>query len=316
MENLTLAKTANKELTGRDGLDLETLFVKYAAFIDVRPKSLDTYRKAIKNFLGYVAARGIREPSRLDIIAYKEFLEAEGKKPTTGRLYLAAVKGFFAWLEQEGLYRNIAAKVKGAKIEKGFKKDYLTTNQARGLLESMKRETPEEKRDFAIVLLSITTGLRTVEISRANIEDIRPAGDFTALYIQGKGKDEKADFVKLAPKTEAAIFDYLTTRRGAVGESPLFAGIGNRNRGGRLSTRIISKLEKEALKGAGLVSSRLTAHSLRHTAATLNLQNGGTLEETKQLLRHANINTTLIYSHALERASNKSEMRIEGALGI
>ena len=65
---------------------------------------------------------------------------------------------------------------------------------------------------------------------------------------------------------------------------------------------------------AGLESDRLTAHSLRHTAATLNLLNGGTVEETQQLLDHKNINTTLIYSHALERAKNNSEQRIAKAI--
>jgi integrase/recombinase XerC len=98
-------------------------------------------------------------------------------------------------------------------------------------------------------------------------------------------------------------------------KDPLFAGVGNRNAGGRLTTRSISGIEKGALVSAGLNSDRLTAHSLRHTAATLNLLNGGTLEETKQLLRHTNINTTLIYAHALERANNQSEARIEAALG-
>ena len=65
---------------------------------------------------------------------------------------------------------------------------------------------------------------------------------------------------------------------------------------------------------AGLKSDRLTAHSLRHTTATLNLLNGGTPEETMQLLRHSNLNTTLIYSHTIERANNKSEERVAKAI--
>lgn len=304
------------EIVSKNGLDLEALYSRYVDFTDVRAKSQDTYRKAVKQFLGYLNARGIREPNRLDVMAFKNALEESGKKPTTIRLYIAAVRGFFKWLDMEGIYKNIAANVKAAKIEKSFKKDYLTSVQAKALLLSMKRETLEEKRNFALVLLSITTGLRTVEISRANLEDLRPVGDYTALFIQGKGKDEKADFVKIAPKTEEAIRDYLNARGHVSGSSPLFGGVGNRHQGGRLTTRSISGVEKGALIAAGLISDRLTAHSLRHTAATLNLQNGGTLEETKQLLRHANINTTLIYAHALERANNKSETRIEGALGI
>jgi integrase/recombinase XerC len=81
-----------------------------------------------------------------------------------------------------------------------------------------------------------------------------------------------------------------------------------------MTTRSISRIVKDRLIEAGFDSDRLTAHSLRHTAATLNLLNGGTVEETKQLLRHSNINTTLIYSHALERAKNDSENRIARAI--
>ena len=75
----------------------------------------------------------------------------------------------------------------------------------------------------------------------------------------------------------------------------------------------LSQIEDHLIE-IDLKSDRLTAHSLRHTAATLNLLNGGTVEETKQLLGHANINTTLIYSHALERAKNDSENRIAKAI--
>ena len=81
-----------------------------------------------------------------------------------------------------------------------------------------------------------------------------------------------------------------------------------------MTTRSISRIVKQRLEGVGLTSDRLTAHSLRHTAATLNLLNGATIEETQQLLGHSNINTTLIYAHALERAANNSENRIAGAI--
>jgi Site-specific recombinase XerD len=81
-----------------------------------------------------------------------------------------------------------------------------------------------------------------------------------------------------------------------------------------MTTRSISRVAKESLIDVDLISDRLTAHSFRHTAATLNLLSGGTVEETQQLLDHANINTTLIYSHALERAKNNSEQRIAKAI--
>jgi len=94
------------------------------------------------------------------------------------------------------------------------------------------------------------------------------------------------------------------------GNQPLFASTSNNNHNGRVTTRTISGIVKERLRAAGFDSDRLTAHSLRHTAANLNLRNGGTLEETQQLLRHTNITTTMIYIKSIEREDNPSESRI------
>ena len=77
-----------------------------------------------------------------------------------------------------------------------------------------------------------------------------------------------------------------------------------------MTTRSLSRMVKQHLEAAGLISPRLTAHSLRHTAATLNLLGGGTVEETRQLLGHASIGTTMIYAHELDRAASRSEGRI------
>jgi len=159
-----------------------------------------------------------------------------------------------------------------------------------------------------------TTGLRTISVILADVGDIRTAGDDIALFYQGKGHEEKADYVKLAEPVEEAIRAYLTARGETDPKAPLFSSEAHRNGGERMTTRSISRIAKEHLKEIGLNSDRLTAHSLRHTAATLNLLNGATVEETQQLLGHANINTTLIYSHALERAKNNSEKRIARAI--
>lgn len=225
-----------------------------------------------------------------------------------------AVKLFFQWTEQEGLYPDIAKHIKGAKLDRDHKKDYLTPKQVSKLLASIDREGREVLRDYAIIALMVTSGLRTVEVMRANIEDIRTVADFTALYIQGKGHEEKNTYVKLVEPVEDAIRVYLDRRGEEEPDAPLFASESDRNIGERMTTRSISRIVKNALRAAGFNSDRLTAHSLRHTTATLNLLNGGTVEETQQLLRHTNINTTMIYSHALERAKNNSEERVAKAI--
>lgn len=302
----------NTEIAERETLNME-LSRRWTSYLQASPKTKETYDKAIRQFLIYLSNNGISQPQREDVIAYKEYLLI-GHKPTTVQSYLAAVKLFFQWTAQEGFYPNIADHVKGAKIDSEHKKDYLTTKQVSKLLWAIGRSNLKGKRDYAMLSLMVTTGLRTISITRANIEDIRNAGDATALFYQGKGHQEKAKYVKLAEPVEEAIRDYLKARGETDGEAPLFSSIANRNNGGRMTTRSVSRVTKEHFIDVGLVSDKITAHSLRHTAATLNLLNGGTVEETQQLLDHSNINTTLIYSHALERARNNSEQRIAKAI--
>lgn len=310
MESLTVIE--NTALAGRNEVTAE-LFSRWTSFIDASPKTVDTYSKNIKRFFVYLVENGITQPQREDIVAYRDYLKVD-HKPTTVQGYLAAVKLFFQWTEQERLYPNVAQRVKGAKLDTEHKKDYLTTKQVNRLLGAVDRGTLQGLRDYAILSVMVTTGLREVSIVNANIGDIRTAGDAVALFYKGKGHEEKATYVKLAEPVEEAVRDYLKARGETDPEAPLFSSIANRNNGERMTTRSVSRIAKTRLVNVGLESDRLTGHSLRHTAATLNLLNGGTVEETQQLLDHANINTTLIYSHALERAKNNSEERIAKAI--
>lgn len=285
------------------------LFSSWISYLDSTPKTIESYTKNIRQFFYYLQDHNIKQPLRADIIAYRDYL-LSSHKPTTASSYLMAVKQFFKWTSLEGFYPNIADNVKSPKIETGHKKDYLTTKQVKKLLSSVDTSNLKGLRDYAILFLMITTGLRTVEVIRADIEDLRAVGDFTALYIQGKGKTDKTAYVKVTPQVEEAVRSYLKARGSVDSKQPLFTSLSNRNSNQRLTTKSISRIAKESLVGAELISDRLTAHSLRHTTATLNLMAGASLEETQQLLRHSNMNTTLIYSHALERANNNSEQRI------
>ena len=290
------------------------LFSRWISYIDAAPKTAETYTRNLRGFISYLAENGITNPSREDVIAYRDGLKAQGKKPATVQAYIAPVKLFFAWTKSEGLYPNIAEHVKGAKIDRDHKKDNLTETQARNLLESIDRTTLKGKRDYAMLSLMVTTGLRTVSIMWANIEDKRTRGNRAVLYYQGKGHEEKSDYVKLNSRVEAAIRDYLNARGEKNPAAPLFASEAHRNAGGRMTTRSISRAAKEHMVEIGLDDERHTAHSLRHTAATLNLLNGASLQETQQLLNHKNIATTMIYIHAMERDANNSEDRIADAI--
>jgi len=295
-----------QSLTG----DLQARFI---AYLDAKPRTVEAYSKALKPFFAYLSAHEITQPTRENIIAYRDSLKA-AYKATTVQAYIVPVRLFFQWAQQEGLYPNVAEHVKGAKISKDHKKDALTTRQIKAVLDAIATDSLQGLRDYAILALMVTCGLRTIEVARADIGDLRTAGDSAALYIQGKGQDEKSEYVKIPQPVEKAIRAYLNCRGKAEAGQPLFASLSNNSQGGRMTTRSISGIVKDRFTDAGYNSDRLTAHSLRHTAGTLNLLNGGTLEETQQLLRHSNINTTMIYLHHLDRAKNNSEARIAAAI--
>lgn len=286
-------------------------FENFIEYLDASPKTIDTYKKAVKQFALYLSAQGIAQPTRQDILNYREELKATGHKASTVQNYITAVRLLFSWTAQAGLYPNIAEKVKGAKVDKDHKKDYLTSNQVKAILQTI---SPASVRDYAIFVLMVTCGLRTIEVSRANIEDLRTVGNDTALYIQGKGKEEKSDFVKITAETEKALRAYLATREDAEPSDPLFISESHSSKGHRLTTRAISGIVKKHMKEAGYNSDKLTAHSLRHTAVTLSLLAGKDITEVQQFARHSNIATTMIYNHALDKAKNSCSEAITQAI--
>ena len=280
----------------------DDMFHSFMQYIDVKDKSLETYTRSLKQFFNYITVKGITEPTRQDIVQYRETLKAD-KQPATVQLYMIAVKQFFKWTDKAGIYPNIADNVKGVSVSKGMKKDYLTTGQVKDVLSRIDTETVKGKRDYAIIALMVTCGLRDIEVSRANIADLRTRQNSTVLYIQGKGKDDRESFVVVPDSLETVIRDYLKARGG--NSKALFTSNSNHGKGDRLTTRSISRIVKTAMINAGLDSDRLTAHSLRHTAVTQALIAGQTLQEVQQFARHSNINTTLIYAHNLENEKNE-----------
>lgn len=308
-----IIKTEQAELATQQGLTAD-LYNRFVAFIDAKPKTVETYTKALKQLFTYFGANGISNPTREDVIAFREELKATGHKPTTIQNYITATRLFFQWLEQERIYPNVAAHIKGAKLDREHKKDYLTSRQVKAVLDNIDRSTIQGKRDYAMLVLMITGGLRTIEVVRADIGDLRTVGDNTVLYVQGKGRDEKTEYIKLDAQVESIIREYLRARGEAKLESPLFVSFSNNSKGQRMTTRAISGIAKAHMVEAGYNSDKLTAHSLRHTAVTLSLLAGKPLEEVQQFARHANMATTMIYNHALDKAKNGCSEAIAKAI--
>ena len=242
-------------------------------------------------------------------------------KPNTIAHYLRSVCQFFRWTASKGLYPDIAANIHAPKLRHDrHSKEALTAPEVLAIEKSIaqraqertqaaqnaqkdtagriQRSTEQGKRIYAMYLLAVNAGLRTIELNRANVKDLVTKGGQTWLYIWGKGHTEPDQRKPLAPEVAAAVKEYLKSRTDKpTGNSPLFVSTGNRSGGKRIAPTTISTMLKRAMQEAGFDSERITAHSLRHTAGTNVQEITGDIYKTQKYMRHSNPATTEIYLH-------------------
>lgn len=310
-------------------LYLKRRFESYLIIRRVSEVTRNSYAVALRCFFDWMHNNMISAPTREDIgnfiqwlalpHARRERADRASSKPApvitysagTQARYLRAVKMFFKWTALENIYPDISADAHGAKVRAdNTKRDPLQRDDARALLDSIDTTTDAGKRDYAMILLSITAGLRIIELQRANIGNMETLAGEHVLYVQGKGHDEADTYKKVTPEVYAAIIDYLNTRTTKDAAAPLFASTGNRSNGGRLAEPSISRIIKNRLKAAGYDTHRISAHSLRHTSVTFLLEAGATIQEAQHHARHASPETTGIYAHNIDQRKQHTEQRV------
>lgn len=292
---------------------IEELVDRFIASQDVKESSKLLYRRTLKQYFNWVDKKSylLSEIARPQLLEYKDELLLSGMSSLTVGSYITSVRRFYEWTEANIYYPNVAKGVKTPKRKQQFKKQPLLPSQATALLNYYQDKA---LRDYAIVNLLLRTGLRTIEVIRANVEDITFKGSQRVLLVHGKGRDEKDNFVLLTDKAYQPIAEYLATRGKVNSSEPLFTSTSNNSKGERLSTRSISYIAKEGLKAIGLDERAFTAHSLRHTTAVNILRGGGSLEQAQMTLRHSNPATTQIYTATLNeerRLQNSGEALID-----
>jgi site-specific recombinase XerD len=192
------------------------------------------------------------------------------------------------------LQENPVAELEYPKIRKSLPK-YLTMEQSAALLRSVSGQN--KVRDYAILMIFLNCGIRRSELVGLNIADIQE----DRIRVLGKGNKER--IVYLGSACKRAIDDYLIERNKIV-LSDNRALFGSRDKN-RISISAVHRLVKKHLLAAGLDADQLSAHKLRHTAATLMLANGVDVKTVQEVLGHDNLNTTQIYTHI-----ESSELRI------
>lgn len=314
-------------MQGVNGIFTSDLFARFIDYTDRKDTTVKGYLTNLRQFARWMNENGIRQPQREDIKAYRDHLASSGLATGTQAQYFRCVKHFFKWTSSEGLYPNVADNLHGAKIRRDIhKKDALQRADVAQIAATIDRSSEAGRRMYAMYLLCVVCGLRTIEIHRADVGDIKTVGGATYLYLQGKGHDDKDAPVLLIPEIRAAIDEYLQIRETKpTPKSPLFTSTSNKGKAGtkiykrdeqgrylldengkkivdrtsdgRIATTTISTMLKDMLVKAGYDSDRLTAHSLRHTSGTGAHKAGIDLYGVQHLMRHCDPATTEIYVH-------------------
>jgi len=299
----------------------QSYFQRFINDSRITEKTSKNYVTYLKHFAKWIKEEAITNPQRDDIRNYQRHLDSyisnrTGKKleETSKQQYFQVVKTFFQFLENENLYQDITKGIKGFKVDKEERKRPFTEEEIKTIIDSIDTTTPKGKRDKAMILLSVENGLRIIEIQRANIEDLETIDNQSRLYIQGKGKVEKNDFVNLSNELFEMIQDYLSTRPNAKGNDPLFITTGNKAPNRRIEETSISRLFKTIFKQSGFNSKKLTAHSLRHTSGTIYYEMTGDIYKVKNHQRHSEITSTTIYIHNNERKNDTSGQMIHNKI--
>lgn len=284
-------------------------------------KTVDEYFLDLRNFFRYikqsrdVSLRGleldeisildvdielIRSITLTDVYAYLTYLSRDraqqqnsdhtgyGLSATTRARKIATLRSFFNYLTQKAhlLESNPIKELDSPKLKKNLPR-YLTLDESLELLGSV--DGPNRERDYCILTIFLNCGLRISELTGLNLSDIQD----DALRVLGKGN--KVRVVYLNDACKAALKRYLAARRPITGKDQNALFLSSRNQ--RISRSNVHALVKKHLAHAGLDATQYSSHKLRHTAATLMLQNGVDVKAVQEVLGHEHLNTTEIYTH-------------------
>lgn len=250
--------------------------------IDIRDVDIafirDITTSEIFDFLSYLANDRTPNP---DCGVY-------GIEPASRARKLSAIKSFYKYLtvRTKQLEENPVAELEYPKLRKSLPK-YLTMEQSTALLRAV--SGPNEKRDYAILMLFLNCGIRRSELVNLNLTDVYE----DRIRVIGKGNKER--FVYFGTPCRKAIEAYLPVRqqRELSDNRALFGSRDNN----RISVTAVHRLVKKYLLMAGLDADNFSAHKLRHTAATMMLSGGVDVKTVQEVLGHENLNTTQIYTH-------------------
>jgi len=265
------------------------------------PNTIAAYRNDLNQLAGFIeeeaAKRGSIPPwasfDRQSMLSYLLDLRQRNYAATTIARKVAAVRSFFKFMVAEGLIKaNPIQDVRSPKIGRSLPKP-ISFSQVRRLIEQPgKLSTPEAKRDRAMLELLYASGMRVSELVSLNLGDV----DLGGGYVRCLGKGNKERVIPIYEQAVLAVKEYIEETRPQLMRNDDEKALFLNPRGERLTRQGFWQKLKGYAKSANL-ESEVTPHTLRHSFATHMLSGGADLRSVQELLGHANISTTQVYTH-------------------
>ena len=273
---------------------------------DIKPLSKEVYRAGVLRFIAWTETNKIESPSRIDFINFKTYLVESKLSVNTINNILTSNRRFYRYLHIEKNAIDITIDVKSLAQPRGHLREMPLVNQVLEMVEKIDTSTIRGIRNHAIIALMVTCGLRTIEVVRANIEDLRPEGDVFILKVHRKGHDSKDDDNVIPEKHFKSLAFYLKIRDGQPGD-PLFVSYSDRNANQRLTTKTIANISKDCFRTIGIDRHTMTAHSFRHFCITDMIINNAPMHQVQAAAGHKSMETTTRYFHNIDRIKNAAE---------
>lgn len=275
---------------------------------DVNPASRQTYKRGLLIWFKYCQINKIDivKAKRNDVIAYKASLKQKELKILTINNYLTALRKWSRWLQLNGYNtQDVAREIRLFKKPAELHRMPLMSDEVVKLLAAPDKETIQGRRDYAIMMLMLTTAMRCIEVSRLMIGDIQSNNKGYSLSILRKGRNEK-EYKMITPAAFDAIERYLLDRKKISNDNSLFASCSTNRKEQQLSAKAIGNIVKHYLKLIGLNDKLYTAHSLRHTVAVTLLEHEKQLYDVQLFLGHKSPTMTQIYLRYVEEQKRQN----------
>ncbi|WP_243719163.1 tyrosine recombinase XerC [Actinomadura sp. 7K534] len=262
---------------------------------DVSPHTARAYRGDLSDLIAYATDLGVTEPAQLDVSLLRAWLarqHALGRSRATLARRTAAARAFTRHLHRRGLLQEDPGLLLGTPKRQRALPGVITQDDAAHLLDKMDAEGPVGLRDLAVLEVLYGTGVRVSELCGLDIDDLDAVRG--TIRVLGKGGRERT--VPMGEPAARAVQDWLRAGRPALATEDSGPALFLGTRGGRLHPTSARRIVHARIAEVGQVPD-LSPHGLRHSAATHLLEGGADLRSVQEILGHASLQTTQIYTH-------------------